>query len=135
MASPGFNIPPGLKCVEEYLVEPIHAASHVGSGSVAVLSTPSMIMFIEKTALNCVQKHLPEGYTTVGTLVNVEHLNPAPVGGKIRVEVALESIEGRRLNFNAEVYYRDVLIGRGKHSRHIVNKEKFLAKLASLIQQ
>lgn len=135
MERPEFNIPEGLTCSESYVVGKEHAASHVGSGDVAVLSTPSMIAFIEKTALNCVQKYLPPEYTTVGTLVNVRHLNPAPVGGEVKVEVKLVKIDGRRLEFQGRVYWKDKLIGEGTHERFIVNREKFLAKLMSAIRE
>lgn len=129
-----FNIPDGLECVEEYQVRDEHAAQHIGTGEIKVISTPSMILFMERTALKCVQRHLPEDYTTVGTYVEVRHLNPAPVNSVIRVNAKLIGKEGRRLIFEVKAFYKDTLIGEGRHERFIVNREKFLDKIRRLIE-
>ena len=127
-----FNIPSNLACREEYLVSSEHAARHIGSGEVGVLSTPSMILFMERTSMKCIQEYLPLNYTTVGIVVNVRHLNPAPIGGVVRVESKLIQVDGRRLVFEVKAYYKDTLIGEGLHERFIVNKEKFLEKSKNL---
>lgn len=128
------RVPEGIKCVEEYVVEDRHVAKHVGSGDVEVLSTPSMILFMEATALRCLQRYLPDNYTTVGYLVNVRHVNPAPKGAKVRVEVELTSREGRKLVFNVRALWGSVLIGEGVHERFVVDERKFLEKVRKVLQ-
>jgi predicted thioesterase len=110
-----------------------HVAKHISS-DISVLSTPAMILFMERTSMKCAQQYLPEPYTTVGVAVNVRHLNPAPLGGVVRVFSKLLSIEGRRLVFEVRVYYRDVLIGEGLHERFIVNREKFIERVKSVLK-
>lgn len=127
-----FSIPIGVMCVDEYTIREEHIAKHVGSGDVAVLSTPSMIAFMEKTSMKCVQQYLPEEYTTVGTLVNVRHLNPAPLGSTIRVESKLLAREGKKLVFEVRAYYRGMLLGEGFHERFIVHRERFIEKVRKL---
>jgi predicted thioesterase len=129
------EVVPGLYCEEEYVVEETHTARHVGSGDVQVLSTPSMIAFMEKTALKCVEKHLPREYTTVGTMVNIKHLNPAPKGARVKVSVKLITVEGRRLLFEVKAYWGTIILGEGTHERFIVNRERFIEKVRSLINQ
>ncbi len=129
------ELKPGLYCEEEYVVEEHHTASHVGSGDVGVLSTPSMIAFMEKTARMCVEKYLPREYTTVGTMVNVRHLNPAPRGARVKVSAKLINVEGRRLLFEVKAYWGETLLGEGTHERFIVNREKFAEKLKSMMKQ
>ncbi len=126
---------PGLRCTQEFTVGEEHTASHVGSGTVRVLSTPSMIAFMEIASLNCVQKHLPQGETTVGTMVCVKHLAPAPVGAKVKVETELVKVEGRRLLFRVRAWWGETLIGEGEHERYIVNTAKFLEKVQKMIAQ
>ncbi|MET1160176.1 MAG: thioesterase family protein [Thermoprotei archaeon] len=128
-----YNIPEGIACKQEYIVEEKHTAKHIGSGTVEVLSTPSMILFMENTALNCVQKYLPEGYTTVGIRVDVKHLNPAPLGGRIVVEARVNRVEGKKIVFSVKAYWKDIVIGEGIHERYIVNVEKFLDKVNRLL--
>ncbi|AFL66715.1 thioesterase family protein [Desulfurococcus amylolyticus] len=129
------GVVPGLYCEEEYVVEEAHTAKHVGSGDVQVLSTPSMIAFMEKTALKCVEKHLPQEYTTVGTMVNIKHLNPAPKGARVKVSVKLITVEGKRLLFEVKAYWGTITLGEGTHERFIVNRERFVEKVRSLINQ
>ncbi|ABM80857.1 thioesterase family protein [Hyperthermus butylicus] len=129
------RLEPGLRCVEEFRVEEEHTASHVGSGTVRVLSTPAMIAFMEITALHCAQRYLGEGETTVGTMVCVRHLAPAPVGVVVRVEAVLEKVEGRRLLFRVRAWWGDTLLGEGEHERYIVNTERFLAKVEKMLRE
>ncbi|MGC9181741.1 thioesterase family protein [Thermogladius sp.] len=119
----------GEECLEEFVVEEKHTASHIGSGTVSVLSTPSMIAFMERTSLDCVQKHLPPQYTTVGTMVNVRHLKPAPLGGKVVVKARVVEFDGKRILFEVEALYNNETIGKGLHERYVVDKEKFLGKV------
>lgn len=132
-SSDQLEIPPNLTCIEEYVVKEEHVAKHVGSGDIGVLSTPSMIAFMERTSMKCVQQYLPQNYTTVGTLVNVRHLNPAPLGGIIKVESKLIAQDGRRLLFQVKAFYKNVLIGEGQHERFIVHREKFAEKLRRIL--
>ena len=129
------EVKPGIILAEEYEVKHEHAARHVGSGEVEVLSTPSMIAFMERTALKCVQNQLPEGYITVGVGVNIKHLKPAPVGAKITVKAELIEVEGRKLTFKVEAKWKEVAIGEGTHERYIVKKEKFLEKVKKMIKE
>lgn len=124
-----FDIPIDTACVEEYIVKDEHAAKHIGTGDVSVLSTPSMIAFMERTSMLCVQRYLPPEYTTVGVLVNVKHLNPAPVGSTIRVESRLVAREGRRLVFEVKVLLKETVIGEGVHERFIVHGKRFIEKV------
>ncbi len=123
------RISEGLEFEREYIVTDKHTAKFLGSGDVEVLSTPSMILFMENTARLSVEEILPKGLTTVGTHVDVRHLKPAPKGAKIRVKARLIEQEGRKLLFEVMAFWKDELIGQGKHERYIVNREKFLEKI------
>ena len=119
----------GIKKEMEFTVREEDTASFLGSGDVSVLSTPAMISMMENTSRLLVQEKLPEGYTTVGTHVDISHLKAAPLGAKIIIRSELIKQEGRKLLFKVEAFWRDVKIGEGTHERFIVNREKFLKKL------
>jgi predicted thioesterase len=127
-----FQIPVGEVCEEEFKGFDAHAAKHVGSGDVSVLSTPSMIGFMESVALKCLQKHLPEDYTSVGVLVNVKHLNPAPLNSIVKVKASIINVEGRKVVFNVQATYKDMVIGEGVHERFIVNRKRFADKILEI---
>ncbi len=130
-----FELRPGFGCVKVFVVGDEHVAKHVGSGDVEVLSTPSMIAFMERVAMECVQVFLPEGYTTVGTAVEVRHLNPAPKGAEVEVAAKLVEVEGRRLKFEVEARWGSVLVGKGVHERFIVERARFLEKVRELARK
>ena len=132
MSSVKFEMPVGLTCREAFKVKPKHAAKVLGSGGVDVLSTPSMIAFMENVAWKCVEKYLPEGYTTVGVKVCISHLNPTPIGADVVVEAKLVKVEGRKLIFEVRVFWNELKIGEGIHERFIVNKAKFNEKVKKL---
>src|SRR5258708_4260700 len=43
-----------------------------------VFATPSMILLMETTAAKAIKDAMPQGWISVGTLVNIRHLAPTP---------------------------------------------------------
>ncbi len=77
------------------------------------------------------QKDLPDGITTVGTTVNVEHLSPTPLGSQVRAVATLVESDGRFFKFDVEAYDKAGLIAKGTHTRASVKAEKFQIKADS----
>ena len=69
--------------------------------------------------------------TTVGTLVNVQHLSATPVGMTVTASCELTEIDNRRLVFTVEAKDERGIIGKGTHERFIVNSQKFMDKTNS----
>lgn len=125
----GQQLEVGLTFRKDYLIRQEHAASHVGSGDIEVLSTPSMIGFMENAAMECVKPELAQGKITVGSAINIKHLSPVPTGEKLIVTAQLIDIDRERLTFKVRAEWRSEVVGDGLHERFIVNREKFLQKL------
>ena len=104
-------------------------AEYIGSGDLAVLATPAMCALMENAAMMAVTPHLEEGQTTVGTALNIEHSRATKVGEIINATAVLTAINGRELQFNIAARDEVGVIGEGTHTRFIVNREKFMAKL------
>lgn len=115
----------GLKYTLDFTVDESLTARHVGSGSAGVLSTPMMIAYMEGACLKCVQPQLEEGFTTVGTAVNIRHLAATNVGERVTVECELTEIDRRRLTFRVAAKTERGLIGEGTHERFIVDAARF----------
>ncbi|MBQ4083709.1 MAG: thioesterase family protein [Bacteroidaceae bacterium] len=120
---------PGLTHTCSRTVEGHHLASHVGSGDLHVLSTPSMIALMEEAAMRCVAPHLEESQTTVGGHIAASHLKPTAHGRTITANATLTAVEGRKLQFTVSASDEDGLIGEGEHTRFIVDRERFMARL------
>ena len=103
-------------------------ACTVGSGSLEVFATPMMIAAMEQAACTLLQEFLEEGQTSVGTMMHVAHSAAAPLGMQVTAAATITAQEGRKVEF--EVSARDACgeIGRGTHTRFIVDAAKFLSK-------
>ena len=121
----------GIKCIEEEIVSEELTAKVLGSGSLDVYATPAMIRLMEHAAWSSVEELMEDGFTTVGTLMNVKHVAASPLGAHIRAESELIEIDGRRLIFKVVAYDECSLIGEGTHERFIVNADKFMEKTES----
>lgn len=121
----------GLEGCAELVVGEAQLASAIGSGGVGVYSTPSMIALMECAAVNAVARALMDGQTTVGTLVNVQHMAATPPGMRVRAYARLLKVHGRLLEF--EIWAEDDTerIGEGTHQRAVVDMARFEQKVAA----
>jgi fluoroacetyl-CoA thioesterase len=113
------------------LVEEADTAAAIGSGDVPVLATPRVVALAEQATMEAVAGQLGEGQTTVGYEVQLAHLSPTPIGGKVVAEVTLESIEGRRLAFRLSVSDGRGLVAAGRVTRVIVVRDRFIERAQS----
>jgi len=111
------------------IVEREHTAEELGSGSVQVLATPMLIALMEAAALDAVQGYLAEGWTTVGTRVEVEHMRATPLGGRVTAEATLIKRADRVLEFTVQAWDGFGAVGQGTHTRVIIDRGRFMAKL------
>jgi predicted thioesterase len=109
----------------ELVVGEQHTAPTIGSGKVHVLATPVMINLIEAAALAAVEHLLPEGYQSLGTVLNVRHIAATPVGMRLRATAEVLGVEGRTIRFRVEARDEKELVGDGTHERVVVNVAKF----------
>jgi len=123
------SLKPGIKGELHIVVAEKDTAARYGSGLIEVFATPAMIGLMEATAQQSVMPYLPAGSITLGTEVNVRHLKATPIGKKVVCYSDLRVVDGRRLEFNVQAFDEDGEIGCGTHTRFIVDKEKFMAKL------
>ena len=94
-----------------------------------VLATPMLIALMEAAALDAVQGFLAEGWTTVGTRVEVEHMRATPLGGRVTAEAVLVKRSDRVLEFTVQAWDGSGAVGQGKHTRVIIDLERFMTGL------
>lgn len=119
------NIPVGTRNEEKLLVTRDVAIDFIGDENARVLSTPNMILHMEKTSRNAVLPLLEPGHDTVGTHVNVYHLAATPVGMTVTFRAEVTSVEDRRINFKVEAFDEKEKVGEGTHQRAIINVARF----------
>ena len=110
------------------LVEREDTAKEVGSGDLLVYATPCMVAMMEGAACEAIADALGENQTTVGTMLNIEHISATPVGMEVRAEAEVTAVDGKVITFQVAAYDEAGQIGRGTHQRVIINTQKFLDK-------
>ena len=118
----------GLKGQATLLVGPADTAVALGSGDVEVLGTPRLVALFEQATIDALSGVLDEGQSSVGMRVQVDHLQPTPVGAAVTVEANLEKIEGRRITFTVTASDAGGLIAAGKVTRVVIDVAKFMSK-------
>ena len=114
-----------------FTVQTEQTAILVGSGDVPVFATPMLLAAMESAALQAVAPELEEGMTSVGTLVEMQHLAATPVGGEVTVEAKLVAIDKRQLTFKIVANEGEKLIGKATHQRVMVNRDRFIEAVTS----
>ncbi len=122
------DIIPGLKGQAQCLVTENLTAAAVGSGSLAVYATPSMVALMEEAACNAIAACLPPEQTSVGIELNICHTAATPVAMAVRAEAEVIGVDGKIISFTLHAYDAVGEIGAGTHKRAIVNSEKFLQR-------
>lgn len=124
------TLEPGLRASTITMVERSDTAQQVGSGDVPVLATPRLLALAEMVTVQAIDRRLSPEQTSVGTRVELAHLAASPLGAHVSVSAELVEVDGNRLLFTFEARQDDLVVGHGTVERAVVNRERFLARLA-----
>lgn len=105
------------------------SALAMGSGSLEVFSTPSMLALMENAAVRAIEAGLQDDFSTVGIEINVRHISATPMGERVMALAEVTRVEDRRITFEVRAWDDRELIGEGTHVRYIINVEQFLERL------
>jgi predicted thioesterase len=105
-----------------------HAIKFLGAES-RVLSTPQMILFMERTCRNLILPMLEAGEDTVGTHVNVSHSSAAPMGSSVTFLARILAVNNRRVEFGVTARLGDKTVGEGTHERAVIQISRFAEKI------
>lgn len=94
-----------------------------------VYGTPYMVRDIEETSRLVVQEHLDDGEETVGAHVSVDHLGASLMGMTSTVSVKIIDVDGQRITLEAGVHDGVDLVGKAKHVRFVIDRERQAARL------
>ena len=119
----------GLSATSKVVVSAANTACTMGSGDLEVFATPAMVALMENAAMKAVAAALPDGSTTVGSEMNCSHIKPSKVGATITATAVLTEVEGRKITFTVGASDEQGIIGEGVHTRFVVDRERFMAKL------
>jgi len=129
------SIVPGLRGEERVQVSPELTVRHFKPGMPAVYGTPMMIYLMESASAAAVHPHLPAGWVTVGSEVNVRHLAATPVGRTVTATAVVTAVDGRSIKFTVEAHDGVRKIGEGTHTRGAIDLARFEQRLAQSVDK
>ena len=115
------DISPGHEGTLEVEVTKALTTNRMGREGADVLSTPHLLGLMENACIRATDKHLPDGYTTVGYAVDgLRHIAPTSVGGVVTVRATLTEVDRNRLTYEIEAFEGDKQIGKAVHKRAVI---------------
>jgi fluoroacetyl-CoA thioesterase len=119
----------GAKREEILQVGNDHSITFLGPEGARVLSTPQMILFMERACRNLILPMVDPGHDTLGTHVNVSHSSAAPMGSTVVFTAELLAVNDRQVEFRVEARRGEKVVGEGTHQRTIIEIARFAEKL------
>ena len=129
------NIPIGATAEQVIEVTREMTVAHFVEAMPAVYGTPIMIFHMETTAGAAITPHLPEGWVSVGVVVNVKHLAATPVGARVTVRAEVVAVDGHTVTFKVEAHDGIDKIGEGIHVRAAVEVARFMKRVEAKARQ
>ena len=119
----------GMNAERTLVVPPERTVGHLVQGMPMVFATPMMILEMEMASGDAIRGHLPPGWVTVGTEVDIRHLAATLVGAAVRTTAKVVAVERRVIRFEVEAFEGARKIGDGRHARGLVNLASFNKRL------
>ena len=118
-----------LTGISSLIVSASDTAEAEGSGDVPALATPRLIALFEAAAMAALDGKLPEDLTSVGVSISVDHIAPSPIGATVTAIAVVEAVDDAAIEFALEAMDGETLVGQGNHTRVVVERDRFIAKL------
>ena len=132
------SLKPGLTSQFTYTVPATRTVPHLYPESALfqempqVLATGYLVGLMEWACIEAIKPHLDwPREQSLGTHVNLSHVAATPPGLTITVRVRLDKVEGRKLGFTLSAHDGVDTISEGTHERHVIDVDRFNAKVAA----
>ncbi|MBV9956828.1 MAG: thioesterase family protein [Acidobacteria bacterium] len=123
--SPLSKIPVGASATTIVEVTRELTVAHFHAHMPEVYGTPMMIYLMELAAARAIQQYLPEGWVSVGAVVNIRHLAATPIGLTVTARAEVVSVGEAQVTFRVEAHDGVDKIGEGTHVRAPVELARF----------
>jgi len=122
------SLKPGLEGTQQFEIDTGRTIEFMGD-DLRVYGTPFMVRDIEETSRLLIQEHLDDGEETVGAHVSVDHLGASLMGMTATVKAKIVDVDGQRVTLEVEVHDGMDLVGKAKHVRFVIDRDRQAARL------
>src|SRR5689334_16926354 len=98
------NIKAGATATDELKVTREMTVANFHPSMPEVYGTPIMIFHMENTAAAAIQETLPDGWVSVGVVVNIKHLAATPVGATVSLRAEVTEVGDHTVKFAVEAH-------------------------------
>lgn len=116
---------PGMFIEKRIDIKPDMAASRFHENSPQVLSSPSLIAFVQTTCADLMAPFLDKGEMVVSIRIEMSHFASAPIGSTITVRAEIIKTHGSTIYFKIDADDETEKIASGYNDMFIVNEERF----------
>src|SRR5436190_12666280 len=118
----------GISGEFQFVVEEKHVIEFATDGMPAVLSTPTLIGLLERTARQTLAPFLEADERSVGSEVELRHFAPTPIGQTVLCTARVIQVEAKAVTFQIEARDQHELIARGLNKRAIIRVSSFAGR-------
>ena len=100
-----------------------------GNPGVVVVSTRTLVEWLEVVAESAMHDTFEDGEVSVGAAVCVRHLAPSMAGQPVTITATLTAARNKMVDFDVEVRDGARVLMTGTHTRAVIDLDAFLASL------
>ena len=120
---------------ERFVVSQQHLIDFAHDGMPEILCTPWLIWFLEHAARNAMLPLLEPGESTVGVVINVEHMAATPLGAEVVCRARVIYTDGPVISFQIEAHDEHEQIARGTHKLRVIEAARLARKVEGKTRQ
>ena len=114
---------------ERFVVSEQHLIDFAHDGMPQILCTPWLIWFLEHAARKAMLPLLEPGESTVGVVINVEHLAATPLGAEVVCKARVIYTDGPVISFQFEAHDEHEKIAIGTHKLRVIQAARLAKKV------
>lgn len=120
----------GIFIEKKIETKPEMAASRFHENSPQVLSSPSLVTFMQTTCADLMAPFLDKTEMVVSIRIEMSHFASTPIGSTITIKAAIVKTEGDKVYFKIDAYDEVEKIATGYNDMYIINEERFSKGIA-----
>ncbi|KAJ6253653.1 hypothetical protein M0813_13067 [Anaeramoeba flamelloides] len=119
----------GMKGQQTFNIREKYCTNRSGKKGDDILSSPSMILFMEIASVNAIEPKLDDQFASVGYHVDVKHFARTDLGAQVTAHAQITEIQGKKITLKVEAYEEPnqggerKLIGKGYHRRAVIKTD------------
>ncbi len=119
---------------EQFVVTEQHLIDFADEEMPRILCTPWLIWFLEHAARRAILPLLEPGESTVGVVVNAEHIAATPLGQQVVCHARVIYVDGPLISFQLEARDEHEKIAVGTHKLRVIESSRLARKVAGKLR-